>query len=128
MRQWRHLMMLKRAGRGNDPERTVEQTEPGELAVVCPACPHPDINLPEGWATAAPEVRRLYILFVAVDACFRLKRRMKSSEAKDPQLGEGWGYYSKVKEFYDYLRTVTDQKDVSIPSTKPFPVSLQPCR
>lgn len=113
MRQWRHLRMLKRAGRGNDPDRKVEETRPGELAVLCPACPHPDINLPAGWENASPDVRALYILFIAVDACFRLKRLAKSSEAKDPGLGNGWAYYSDVKPFYEYLKNVTDQKDVS---------------
>lgn len=41
--------MLIRAGRGNDGIRNVEQTALGELAVQCPACPHPDINLPPDW-------------------------------------------------------------------------------
>lgn len=49
MRQWRHLKMLMRGGRGNDGERNVKQTKQGELAVDCPACPHPDINLPADW-------------------------------------------------------------------------------
>ncbi|ESK82358.1 hypothetical protein Moror_12214 [Moniliophthora roreri MCA 2997] len=48
-REWRHLKMLKRAGRGNNGMRSVNQTHPSELAIVCPACPHPGINLPDGW-------------------------------------------------------------------------------
>jgi hypothetical protein len=40
--------MLKRAGRGQDPAGA-SATAPGELAVECPACPHPGRNLPEGW-------------------------------------------------------------------------------
>ena len=42
--QWRHLKMLKRAGRGNDPVG-VSATQPGECAVECPACPHPGKNV-----------------------------------------------------------------------------------
>jgi hypothetical protein len=55
MRIWRHLKMLKRAGRGQDPLGT-EGTQERELAVECPACPHPGRNLPDGWEDAPPEV------------------------------------------------------------------------
>jgi hypothetical protein len=54
IRQWRHLLMLKRAGRGHDPSG-VWGTGPGELAVECPVCPNPAVNLPEGWENAPPE-------------------------------------------------------------------------
>lgn len=40
--------MLIRAGRGNDPGG-VEATQQGQLAVLCPACPHPGKNLPDNW-------------------------------------------------------------------------------
>lgn len=40
--------MMKRGGRGNI-ENGLYTTAPGELAVLCPACPHPDINLPDNW-------------------------------------------------------------------------------
>jgi len=46
--QWRHLKLLKRAGRGHD-KTGVEGTKEGELAVMCPSCPHPSINLPDNW-------------------------------------------------------------------------------
>lgn len=46
--QWRHSKMLKRSGRGHHPEG-VNGTKEGQLAVFCPACPQPDINLPMGW-------------------------------------------------------------------------------
>lgn len=51
MRWWRHLKMLKRAGRGHDPDG-VDATQPGSLAVECPACPHDGRNLPENWQAA----------------------------------------------------------------------------
>ena len=37
--------MLKRSGRGHNPEGAAT-TSLGELAIECPACPHPDRNLP----------------------------------------------------------------------------------
>lgn len=47
--------MAKRAGRGHDPGG-ISTTPPGGLALLCPACPQPDINLPQGWEDASPEV------------------------------------------------------------------------
>ncbi|KAJ7912792.1 hypothetical protein B0H13DRAFT_2232409 [Mycena leptocephala] len=113
MREWRHLVMLKRAGRGNDGKRKVAETLPGELAVTCPACPQPGINLPPDWESATGEERFLYILYIAIDACFRLKRRLVSSERKDPGLGTGWAYFTEDVPYRKYLLSVTDQKEMS---------------
>jgi hypothetical protein len=57
--------------------------------------------------------RFLYTLFIALDACFRLKRRLVSSELKDPDLGSGWAYMVDTGPYRRYLRTVTNQKEVS---------------
>jgi hypothetical protein len=54
IREWRHLKLLKRAGRSHDPQG-VAGTQKGELAVPCPACPHPSVNLPDGWENAASD-------------------------------------------------------------------------
>ncbi|KAJ7801206.1 hypothetical protein B0H14DRAFT_3489894 [Mycena olivaceomarginata] len=83
VREYSHLLMLKRAGRGH-AKSGVMGTKQGELAVLCPCCPIPGVNLPDGWENARPEDHFLYILFVAIDACFRLKRRLVSSVLKDP--------------------------------------------
>ena len=48
--------MLKRGGRAHDP-LGVGKTKDGELAVRCPSCPWPGINLPSGWKDVAPEKR-----------------------------------------------------------------------
>ena len=61
--QWRHLKMLKRAGRGHDPTG-VNGTRDGELAVCCPACPRPDVNLPKDWRNASKEFRYVLIYIV----------------------------------------------------------------
>jgi len=31
--------------------------ELGELAVLCPACPHPKINLPKNWDTCSEDMK-----------------------------------------------------------------------
>ena len=53
-RCYRHLLLAKRAGRGHDPSG-IENTQAGQLALDCPACPHPGKNLPEGWESLPKE-------------------------------------------------------------------------
>ncbi|KAJ7865989.1 hypothetical protein B0H13DRAFT_1636845, partial [Mycena leptocephala] len=112
-REYRHLLMLKRGGRATAYDSSgAEGTKPGELAIQCPACPRPGVNLPEGWEDTPPEKQHIYTLFLALDACFRLKRRLVSSELKDPGLGTGWAYMVENEPYREYLRTVTDQKEM----------------
>ncbi|KAF7331418.1 CxC2 domain-containing protein [Mycena kentingensis (nom. inval.)] len=111
-RQYRHIMMLKRGGRGHD-RQGVLGTALGELAIRCPVCPRPDVNLPEGWQDATPEDRFLYTFFVALDACFRLKRRLISSLAKDPPSGPAWAYMTELVSYERFLASVTEQDDMS---------------
>lgn len=51
--------MLKRAGRGHDG---ISATKMGECAVLCPACPHPGINLPKNWETAPADSRYVFVV------------------------------------------------------------------
>ncbi|KAF7364442.1 CxC2 domain-containing protein [Mycena sanguinolenta] len=103
-RQWMHLMLLKRGGRGHNPgDDRINSTRAGELALLCPACPHPGKNLPQGWENAPPEQRFLYALFLAIDANFRLKRKDVSSEARDPSLSRGWAFYGEVTAYMAHL-------------------------
>ncbi|KAJ7802387.1 hypothetical protein B0H13DRAFT_2244748 [Mycena leptocephala] len=105
-RQYRHLLMLKRTGRGHDPSGVLG-TSAGELAIECPICPNPQVSLPDRWENARPENQFIYVLFLALDACFRLKRCMVSSEIKDPGLGTGWAYMSTCSGLaaLDYANT-----------------------
>ncbi|KAF8183500.1 hypothetical protein K438DRAFT_1907965 [Mycena galopus ATCC 62051] len=112
VREYSHLLMLKRAGRGHAKDG-VMGTKKGELVVKCPACPRPGENLPEGWQDAPTGVQYLYIMFLAINACFRLKRRLVSSELKDPSLGSGWSYMVETKPYQEFLLTVTDQQEMS---------------
>ncbi|KAF8149064.1 hypothetical protein B0H34DRAFT_734685 [Crassisporium funariophilum] len=102
VREYRHIKMLKQAGRGHDREGA-EGTKCGQCAVLCPACPQPGINLPPDWQDAPPERRFLYTLFVGLDANFRLKRRMISNHASDPSLAKGWAYFVDKDDYKAFL-------------------------
>ena len=56
VREWRHIKMAKRAGRGHDPAG-IEATSTGGLSIPCRACPHPSINLPCNWEKESAETR-----------------------------------------------------------------------
>ncbi|KAJ7059918.1 hypothetical protein C8F01DRAFT_1254005 [Mycena amicta] len=113
MREYRHVILLKRRGRFGHNGSRASDTGLGGLAIRCPVCPQPGVNLPSDWETAAPEDMCLYILFIAMDTCFRLKRRMVSSERRDPALGAGWAYMVETAPYRDFLLMVTDQKEMS---------------
>ncbi|KAF7343557.1 CxC2 domain-containing protein [Mycena sanguinolenta] len=113
VRQWRNLRALKRGGMGNDPDRTASETREGELAVECIACPRPGVNLPDGWRDASPEMRFLYTIFLAIDACFRLKRKKISTWAADPSLQDGWAYFVRSGPYLEFVKTLGEQKEMS---------------
>lgn len=128
VRMWRHLKLMKRAGQGNLANSLIT-TQSGHLAVGCPACPIPDINIPEDWKDAPPElksvspclsnkyfstrIRFLYLLIVALDANFRLKNLMRSSIARDPGLHMGLAYFPDDELYRKHILKYASQKDVS---------------
>jgi hypothetical protein len=61
-RQWRVLLVKKRFGFGHDRDRT---PGPGDLALFCPACPQPGVNLSDNWEEDPDQsVNQLYLIFV----------------------------------------------------------------
>jgi hypothetical protein len=58
--------------------------------------------------------RYLSSKFIAVDLCFRLKRRQVSSEEKDPDWNEGGAYYVEQKLFQPFAKSLPDQKEVGL--------------
>ncbi|KAJ6463641.1 hypothetical protein C8R47DRAFT_992530 [Mycena vitilis] len=94
MREYRETKRMKRAARGHD-ESGVQGTAQGETALKCRACPQPGWNLPDNWENINPLYQYIYILFLAQDANFRLINRNVSSEAADPILGDGVGYFAR---------------------------------
>ncbi|RPD55075.1 hypothetical protein L227DRAFT_615722 [Lentinus tigrinus ALCF2SS1-6] len=107
VREWRHLKMMKCAGRGNEPDG-IAGTRPGACAVECPTCPQPGKNTPvkaQGW---------LQRLFIAIDVNFRLKRKKVSSDEVDPSLNKGAAYMVEEQVYKTYLDTFgTLEPDIS---------------
>ena len=113
-------MSLKRSGRGHDPGG-IAATLPGETAVICPACPQPKRNIPEGWEDAPIGIRYvqqsyesttmnvndvtrwLYCLFLAIDANFRLQNKLVSSDVVDPALNNGSMFFVRDPPYKAHL-------------------------
>lgn len=55
IRQYRNLKMLSRAARFLKPGGA-DATSEGELAVVCPACPHAGVNIPSNFKQAPKDM------------------------------------------------------------------------
>ncbi|KAF7343820.1 CxC2 domain-containing protein [Mycena sanguinolenta] len=113
VRQWRNLRSLKRGGMGNNPDRRTSETKNGELAVECIACPKVGVNLPEKWEETPASKRFLYAVFLAIDACFRLKRRKISSWWADPSLQDGWSYFVPSQGYAEFVKGLGDQTEMS---------------
>ncbi|KAK7054540.1 hypothetical protein VNI00_003738 [Paramarasmius palmivorus] len=108
VRQWRHVKIGKRFGRGHDPSG-LKGTEQGSTAVLCRACPQPGINLPLGWEQAPASQRWLYALILAMDANFKQKARSRPRDRLDETLGPGWGC---VVDYDSYMSIVNARRHV----------------
>ncbi|KAF8814361.1 hypothetical protein BYT27DRAFT_7219865 [Phlegmacium glaucopus] len=102
VREWRHVRLMKRMGRGHDAAG-VRGTKEGQCAVLCPACPIPGVNLPANWKDHPTSQQWLYSLFLGIDANFRLKRLNVSNDERDPGLNHGYAYIVENTKFNQYL-------------------------
>ncbi|KAJ3529367.1 hypothetical protein NMY22_g9027 [Coprinellus aureogranulatus] len=109
--EFRHLKLLKRSGRGHDPDRPASQTEAGECALLCPPCPHPGINMKDGWETEPDLTMYLHALNIGLDANFRLKRKSVSNDEADPGLSHGFSYFVEDRRFRGYIASKNNETE-----------------
>ncbi|KAL0564649.1 hypothetical protein V5O48_017390 [Marasmius crinis-equi] len=114
MRVWRYLRTLKRGGVGCSLNPALGDISPGSLVVKCPACPRPYVNLPENWMEMTGDARFLFYKFIAVDACFRLKRRQVSSEQKDPGMFTGGAYFVEQGAYQKQMEAMKDAPEEKV--------------
>ncbi|KAG1723996.1 uncharacterized protein EDB91DRAFT_1087649 [Suillus paluster] len=84
---WRDLVNKKRFGFGHDIKRS---PGPRDLALYCPACPQPGINLPMSWRYDYEEwlVMQRYV----VDGNFTAQHMKMKIPEDDVSLADGKGY------------------------------------
>ncbi|KAJ3543012.1 hypothetical protein NMY22_g3295 [Coprinellus aureogranulatus] len=109
--EWRHMKMIKRAGRAHDPHRPPSEMKEGECGLLCPPCPHPNINMAPGWEDEPEATRYLHALNIGLDANFRLKRKDVSNNVADPGLSRGYSYFVEDTAFRSALAPHKDDKE-----------------
>ncbi|VDC02624.1 unnamed protein product [Peniophora sp. CBMAI 1063] len=101
VRQFRHVLMFKRAGRGHEPGG-IAATPLGACAIRCPACPNFDLNVPLDWALSP--FRWLYRVILSLDANFRLNNKLTDSKDRtDPNLTDGCAYMAPRLQYDAYI-------------------------
>jgi CxC2 like cysteine cluster associated with KDZ transposases len=109
-RLWRWMKKLKWAGFGHH-SRGHAEVDPGSLAIFCPACPQPGVNLPEQWEL---DPRRwVYQRSFVADGNFKADHVRQKNAESDVWLSEGGGMMSKRTEYEDFLRTAIERVTVS---------------
>ncbi|KAG0697969.1 hypothetical protein DFH29DRAFT_878331 [Suillus ampliporus] len=105
-RIWRDLVNRKRFGFGHDTERS---PGPGDLALYCPACPQPGINLPTSWRYDYEEwlVMRRYV----VDGNFTAQHMKMKIPEDDVSLADGKGYMVTEGPYQAHIDDSVEEKE-----------------
>ena len=122
---WRDLKAQINSGLGHEAKKDLQ---PGALAIFCPACPQPEVNLPQGWESD-PRRYQLYLMFIiimlitsrwlytrsiVIDGNFSAEHlKMKQPEG-DIALSPGGRYMVEPKRYELHLRTGKEIRQVSL--------------
>src|SRR6202789_1938492 len=77
-----------------------ESSTPGSLAIFCPSCPQPGINLPPDWTNLPNWVTRRTI---TVDGNFHADHIKMRRPDLDVKLTNGEGYMVEGAQYQEYL-------------------------
>ncbi|EJF55967.1 hypothetical protein DICSQDRAFT_150671 [Dichomitus squalens LYAD-421 SS1] len=103
--------MFTRATKRADVEPT-QELEPGVLAIRCPACPQPGINMdPKYEKTGRPEGDEyLDGLHYTIDGNFQQTQKNKPMDEADEPLTLGAAYHADERDFKEFQRTRPKEK------------------
>ncbi|KAH9035584.1 hypothetical protein EDB84DRAFT_1269414 [Lactarius hengduanensis] len=108
-RQWRDLRSRIESGLGHQPEG--ERSPDGAMAIFCPACPQPGINLPKDWKTLYPPyLIRTFIM----DGNFSAEHMRHRSGEKDVALSAGMAFMANPNSYKAHLQS---GQEIAQPST-----------
>ncbi|KAH9011694.1 hypothetical protein EDB85DRAFT_1878307 [Lactarius pseudohatsudake] len=126
-RQWRDLKRRMESGLGHQPEG--ERPPDGAMAIFCPACPQPGINLLTDWKTLYPpyvpyelyhshihilRCRDQLIRTFIMDGNFSAEHMRHRSGEKDVALSAGMAFMANPDSYRAHLQS---GKEVAQPST-----------
>ena len=104
------------------------ELQPGGLAIFCPACPQPGINLPSRWdqdpkryapfTSAGGSIfivfRWLYTRSIVIDGNFSAEHLKMRQPEKDVPLSPGGRYMVEPKRYESHLNTGKEIKQVCL--------------
>ncbi|KAG1850364.1 hypothetical protein DFJ58DRAFT_842440 [Suillus subalutaceus] len=102
-RLWRDLKNRKWFGFGHDTESS---PGPGDLALFCPSCPQPGINMPLCW-----EQKWLVMKRFVVDGNFTAQHMNMRQPEFDIFLSDGLGYMVTEGDYRAHLASATESKE-----------------
>ena len=122
-RMWRDLMARISSGLGHEEK---PELQPGGLAIFCPACPQPGINLPNGWdqdpkqcvaftSASNPTLmvsRWIYTRSIVIDGNFSAEHLKMKRPEEDIALSPGGRYMVEPKRYELHLNTGKEVKQV----------------
>ncbi|KAK7681433.1 hypothetical protein QCA50_015525 [Cerrena zonata] len=102
-REWRNLKSRQRAGYAYSPADVIPA---GGLALFCPTCPQPGVNLPEDWRDD-PDKKK-YMRTLLADGNFKQDHLVMKYDEDDVPLSDGHGYMVTKAPFDTYLSATSD--------------------
>ncbi|KAI0706563.1 hypothetical protein C8Q76DRAFT_630169 [Earliella scabrosa] len=103
MREYAFLRACKRAGR-----RPSAKMPARSLAVLCPACPQPGINMRSGWQSRDPNTSYLDALFYAIDGNYHQHQRKKPTDPNDFPFTKNAAYFANEDDYRKYVDLMGD--------------------
>ncbi|KAG1825170.1 hypothetical protein EV424DRAFT_1267602, partial [Suillus variegatus] len=119
-RLWRDLKNRKWFGFGHNVE---SGPGPGDLALFCPSCPQPGINMPLLWEQKWLVMRRL-----VVDGNFTAQHMNMREPELDIFLSDGSAYMVTDAEYQAHLSSAMESKEVSQLIDFSFSVAFSMCQ
>ncbi|KAF8952574.1 hypothetical protein BDZ97DRAFT_1768347, partial [Flammula alnicola] len=104
-RQWRNLKEWKWFGFGHT------DAIPGDtdLALFCPTCPQPGVNLPDNWED--DEYQWKYFRSFVVDGNFVAAHQQQLRTTDDVWIKDGEGFMTRRAPYFDHLRCTTEIRE-----------------
>ncbi|KAF9003752.1 hypothetical protein BDZ89DRAFT_1049788 [Hymenopellis radicata] len=90
---------------GTEWEEGLATAPLGSAAVLCWACPREGVNLPDDWREVADEDKFLFMLYLALDANFRMRSRLRKKSANKA--------YTIVESYMEHLKHYVKEDDIS---------------
>ena len=125
---WRDLKAQINSGLGHE---TKAEPQPGSLAIFCPACPQPGINLPQEWKKDPKRYwvyissngavlivfRWLYTRSIVIDGNFSAEHLKMKWPEEDVALSPGGRYMVEPERYELHLSTGKEVKQVIMSSS-----------